>query len=168
MTDDDDGFGTDPEKLYRKDGKHTSAQAAHAVDTAQWERRVLEVVASYGTGPEGGCISDQVRGHYPEAPYSSITARFDSLEDKGLIARGPDTRVGKAGVQQLVMRAMVPEPDSDWCVRVRVKLDDGQVFIQAVNVRANNNMRVVHGRAKRKAVQVMVLSAEKMTGNVLE
>jgi hypothetical protein len=90
----------------------TSIAAAKSVDMTALERRVLDTIDGYGAT---GCISDQVQHVLGTLSYSSVTARFKSLEEKGEIVRGPDTRAGVSGRQQLVMRAMayahgVPPP----------------------------------------------------------
>jgi len=79
----------------------TSTAAHRSLDLTDLEQRVLDVIEAAGAT---GCISDEVRGTYPELSYSSVTARFASLENKGAIYRAGDTRSGKSGRQQLVMR----------------------------------------------------------------
>ena len=94
-------FGTEAYKLHRKDSIDTSVEAAHSVDTTSLEEMVYKEIASYG---KSGCISDEVLSKYPNFPYSSITARFASLERKGLIYRDGDKRKGNSGRKQSVMR----------------------------------------------------------------
>lgn len=81
----------------------TSLAAFKSIETelTELEQKVLDVISYYG---EEGCISDQVRGSFPELSYSSVTARFASLELKGVICRNGDTRAGMSGRQQQVMR----------------------------------------------------------------
>jgi hypothetical protein len=95
-----DLFGTEPHKLHRRDGPQTSKAAAHAVNTKGLEFLVLKTIGDYSDG----CIQDDVLDSYPHKPYSSVTARFKSLEEKGMITTGPDTRPGKAGKEQQVRR----------------------------------------------------------------
>jgi hypothetical protein len=102
MSDDDyDPFGTDPEYLHRADSPWTSVWAAHSVDTGKYERLVYDEICRYG---RHGCIPDDIIKTYRHLPYSTLTARPSALERKGLIVRGPDTRPGKSGNQQKVMR----------------------------------------------------------------
>lgn len=79
----------------------TSLAAYSSLELTELENKVLEVIALYG---EDGCISDEVRESFPELSYSSVTARFVSLEQKGAICRNGDTRTGASGRQQQVMR----------------------------------------------------------------
>jgi len=97
-----DLFGTEPYKLHRRVSPDTSVEAANSVDTSKLERMVYEAIKSFGPN---GCISDQVRERFPGLPYSSVTARFSALQEKCLIACGPDKRKGRSKRNQRVMRA---------------------------------------------------------------
>ena len=79
----------------------TSLAAYHSLDLSELEKMVLVVIEGAGAD---GCISDDVRAAYPSLSYSSVTARFASLESKGLILRAGDTMPGESGRQQKVMR----------------------------------------------------------------
>lgn len=79
----------------------TSIAAAKSVDMTHLEQVVLEVIKGFGVA---GCISDEVQALLPELSYSSVTARFKSLEERGEIVRDGDTRPGLSGRQQQVMR----------------------------------------------------------------
>lgn len=94
-------FGTEPRKLVRREDPLTSHVAAHAVDSTKLERMVLGAIASFGST---GCISDEVRAKFPDASYSSITARYKALRDKGLIEI-VGARPGKSSRPQRIMRA---------------------------------------------------------------
>lgn len=94
-------FGTEFFKLFRKNSPQTSFEAADKVDTSKLERIVYETIKSFG---DNGCISDQVLEIFPTFPYSSITARYKSLLDKGYIEI-TGVRKGKSGKNQRVMRA---------------------------------------------------------------
>jgi len=93
-------FGTPAFKLARREDPVTSHQAAQAVDTTKLERIVYEAIQSF---PEG-CISDDILGMFPNYPYSSITARYRALLDKGLIEVSGVKR-GKFGRNQRIMKA---------------------------------------------------------------
>ena len=96
-------FGTDPRKLVRNDSPQTSKDAAHAVDTTNLERLVLGTIAAFGTR---GCISDDVLHALDGLPYSSVTARYKALSDKGMIEYTGEQRQGKSGRNQRVMRVV--------------------------------------------------------------
>ena len=94
-------FGTPAFKLARREDPVTSHQAAQAVDTTKLEQMVYEAIKSF---PDG-CISDEILAMYPQYPYSSITARYRALLDKGLIEVSGVKR-GKFGRNQRIMRAL--------------------------------------------------------------
>ena len=94
---------TPPFKLVRAEGPETSREAAYSIDTTRMESLVLAVIASFGSR---GCISDEVRGALSDKQfsYSSVTARYKSLAEKGLISY-KGTRAGTSGRSQRVMVA---------------------------------------------------------------
>ena len=94
-------FGTEPFKLVRNQDPATSHQAAQAVDTTKLEQMVYEAIKSH---PDG-CISDEILEMYPNYPYSSITARYRALLDKGFIEVSGVKR-GKFGRNQRIMKAV--------------------------------------------------------------
>ena len=94
-------FGTEPFKLARLNDPTTSHEAAQAVDTTRLEKMVYEAIKSH---PDG-CISDDILDMFPNFPYSSITARYRALLDKGFIEVSGVKR-GKFGRNQRVMRAL--------------------------------------------------------------
>jgi len=98
----DQPFGTDPHTLHRRDSPLTSRAAAYSVDTTKLEKLVYDAIRAYGAA---GCIAADLLAQFPHKPYSSITARFRALEDKGLITCGPDTRERAGHRAQRVMRA---------------------------------------------------------------
>jgi hypothetical protein len=93
-------FGTPAFKLARREDPTTSHQAAQAVDTTKLESLVYEAIKGF---PDG-CISDEILAMYPNYPYSSITARYRALLDKGLIEVSGVKR-GRFGRNQRVMKA---------------------------------------------------------------
>ena len=93
-------FGTPAFKLARREDPTTSHQSAQAVDTTKLEQMVYEAIKSH---PEG-CISDEILEMYPNYPYSSITARYRALLDKGFI-EVTGVKRGRFGRNQRVMRA---------------------------------------------------------------
>jgi hypothetical protein len=97
-------FGTASNKLVRTDDPDTSHQSANAVDSVKLEQLVYETIKKFG---DGGCISDQVRAMHPTYPYSSITARYRALLDKGFIVDTGERRKGKSGKSQRVLIARV-------------------------------------------------------------
>lgn len=100
-------FGTHPKKLARRDDPATSKAAAHATNTGRWESRVLEAIKHFG---RAGCIQDDVldRLHdlHGRLPYSTVTARFKALSEKGLIEYTGESRKGVSGRQSRVRRAV--------------------------------------------------------------
>jgi hypothetical protein len=94
-------FGTAPFKLVRNQDPTTSHQAAQAVDTTKLEQMVYEAIKSH---PEG-CISEEILAMYPNFPYSSITARYRALLDKGFI-EVTGVKRGRFGRNQRVMKAI--------------------------------------------------------------
>jgi hypothetical protein len=102
MTQQELSFGTDPQKLVRTQDPDTSHASANAVDTTKLEALVYEAIKKYG---DRGCISDQIRALYPAYPYSSITARYRALLDKGFIIDTGERRQGQSGRSQRVMKA---------------------------------------------------------------
>lgn len=96
-------FGTDPKILARVTDPDTSHAAALLVDSTKLEERVYWIIDGYGLT---GCISDEVRTHFPwNFPYSSITARYAALIRKGYIVDTGYRRPGKSGRLQRVMIA---------------------------------------------------------------
>ena len=94
-------FGTHSKKLVRKNDPDTSHKAAKSVNTTNLEKMVFDAIASYG---DQGCISDQILAQFSHLPYSSVTARYKALLDKGLIEDTGNRRAGKSGKQQRVLR----------------------------------------------------------------
>jgi hypothetical protein len=94
-------FGSPAFKLVRKDSPQTSVEAAQAVDSTKLEQIVYEAIKGF---PEG-CISDEILEMYPNYPYSSITARYRALLDKGFI-EVTGVKRGKFGRNQRVMKAV--------------------------------------------------------------
>ena len=92
-------FGTPAFKLVRKEDPTTSHQAAQAIDSAKIENMVYEAIKGF---PDG-CISDDLLAMFPQYPYSSITARYKALLDKGFIEI-TGVRTGKSGRKQRVMK----------------------------------------------------------------
>ena len=96
-------FGTDPHKLVRRDGMDTSRDAANEVCTTKLEEEVYNAIKCAG---RAGMISDEVRDAMPHVKsYSSVTARYKSLKEKGLIVATDGRRKGKSGRNQSVMVA---------------------------------------------------------------
>jgi hypothetical protein len=92
-------FGTDAKKLVRKNDPDTSRASANAVDTTKMEKLVYEAICGF---PDG-CISDDILAMFPQYPYSTITARYKALYEKGFITID-GVRKGKSGRNQRIMR----------------------------------------------------------------
>lgn len=93
-------FGTFWQTLVRKNAPVTSVEAAASLDSASMEQRVYEVIATF----QDGCIQDEVLQILHNYPYSSVTARFKKLLDRGYIIDTGLTRPGKSGRQQRVLK----------------------------------------------------------------
>jgi len=102
-------FGTSHHKLVRKNDPDTSKEAAKAVDSTRLEAMVYSAIKQFGTD---GCISDEIRDLFTGMPYSSITARYRALLDKGLIIDTGARRPGKSGRRQRVMKVINVEQHS--------------------------------------------------------
>ena len=96
-------FGTEPRKLVCTDALDTSRASALAVDTPMLEAMVYETIKKFG---EQGCISDQILALHPSYPYSSITARYRALLDKGFIVDTGERRKGQSGRNQRVLKTL--------------------------------------------------------------
>ena len=97
-----DLFDTPAYKLVRRDDPSTSHDAAEQLDVSRMERVVLYEILSYG---HVGCISDDVLERLPNIRYSTVTARYKQLKEKGLVITDHRKRKGKSGRQQLIMWA---------------------------------------------------------------
>lgn len=95
-------FGTSAKKLARSNDPDTSKDAASSVDSTKLEAMVYEAISRFG---EAGCISDEIRDLFPDMPYSSVTARYRALLDKGFIIDTGARKPGKSGRSQRVMKA---------------------------------------------------------------
>jgi len=91
---------TNPKTLRRTNDPFTSHEAANKIDAGRMETIVYGVIDSFG---ESGCISDQVLYALPEYRYSSVTARYKALKDKGLVIVDGRTIKGESGRGQLIM-----------------------------------------------------------------
>ena len=91
-------------KLHRKDAPQTSVEAAYALQTTPMESIVLDCIGSLG---QLGCIQDDVLRSLPDYAYSTVTARFKSLCEKGLIEYTGEKRKGRSGRNQRVMRKKI-------------------------------------------------------------
>ena len=98
----DNMFDTPAYKLVRKDDPITSHEAAQSVDVNNMERIVLNIIQGHGLS---GCISDEVLELLPSYRYSTVTARYKALKEKGLVMVDDRKRKAKSGRNQLIMWA---------------------------------------------------------------
>jgi hypothetical protein len=91
---------TNPITLRRNNDPYTSHESANKVEANQMEKIVWEVIDSFG---ETGCISDQVQYALPEYRYSTITARYKALKEKGLVIVDGSAVKGESGRKQMKM-----------------------------------------------------------------
>ncbi len=97
-----DLFDTPAYKLARTHDPVTSHEAAQSVDTSHMEQVVLEAIQDFGAD---GCISDQVLAKLSHHRYSTITARYKQLKEKGLVSVDHRKRKAISGRSQLIMWA---------------------------------------------------------------
>ena len=86
-------------KLARSGDPSTSHDAADQLDVNRMEKKVLQAINMF---PDG-CISDDVLDRMSHIRYSTVTARYKQLKEKGLVIVDGTKRKGKSGRQQLVM-----------------------------------------------------------------
>jgi DNA-binding transcriptional ArsR family regulator len=91
---------TNSKTLRRNNDPFTSHESASKVDSTSMENIVCEVIDSFG---EAGCISDQVQYALAQYRYSSVTARYKALKDKGLVIVDGRTVKAESGRKQLIM-----------------------------------------------------------------
>lgn len=97
-----DLFDTPAYKLARNLDPSTSHDAADQLDVNRMERLVYSVIITFG---KDGCISDDVLRALSMHRYSTVTARYKQLKEKGLVFTDHRKRKGESGRQQLVMWA---------------------------------------------------------------
>ena len=97
-----DLFDTPAYKLVRNDDPSTSHDAAEQLDVNKMEQTVLAAITTFGVN---GCISDDVLSLLSSYRYSTVTARYKQLKEKGLIRVDSRKRKGQSGRKQFVMWA---------------------------------------------------------------
>ena len=96
---------TDPSRLHRSDAPDTSVAAAHAVDVKGLEKVVYDTLRSSSKAMISDEIRQAVRIEHGIDSYSSVTARFKSLHEKGLLDFTGNKRPGQSGRLQREMFA---------------------------------------------------------------
>ena len=86
--------------LYRTDNPDTSVLAVCSIDVNRLEYSVLAAIRKLGP-----CISDEVREQFPSLSYSSVTARYRALLNRGLIKDTGKRRKVNSVRKQRVMEA---------------------------------------------------------------
>ncbi len=86
-------------KLVRNNDPSTSHAAAEQLDVSKMEKKVLQTINMF----LDGCISDDVLDRMSHFRYSTVTARYKQLKEKGLVIVDGTKRKGRSGRQQLVM-----------------------------------------------------------------
>ena len=97
-------FETPTRYLFRSGDPDTSREAAESINAPRMESLVYDVINDFGIS---GCISDQVMGSNAlnGKTYSTVTARYKALWEKGLISYTGEKRRGHSGRSQRVMIA---------------------------------------------------------------
>ena len=99
-------------KLVRNEDPSTSHAAAESLDANRMEQIVLEAIQEFGVT---GCISDEVLSRLPHYGYSTVTARYKQLKEKGLVIVDHRKRTAISGRSQLIM----------WAAEFYVEEEDG-------------------------------------------
>ena len=81
-------------KLARSRDPSTSHDAADKLDVNKMERIVLAAITSFGSS---GCISDDVLNILPAYRYSTVTARYKQLKEKGFVLINDEPVLGAGG-----------------------------------------------------------------------
>ncbi len=102
MTQTDLDFSVPVYRVIRKGAPDTSIEAAMSADLRTNQEIVYEAIKSFGSA---GCISDEVQEYLKPMPYGSVTSHYGFLLEKGYIELTGETRPGKSGRNQRVMRA---------------------------------------------------------------
>jgi predicted transcriptional regulator len=97
-----DLFDTPAFKLVKRDDPSTSHDAAEQLDVNKMEMLVYKTIQSFGTE---GCISDDVCDLLSHKRYSTVTARYKQLKEKGLVSIDHRKRKASSGRQQHIMWA---------------------------------------------------------------
>jgi len=105
-----DLFDTPAYKLVRTNDPSTSHDAAEQLEVNAMERIVYNVIESFGAE---GCISDDVLDLLSHYRYSTVTARYKQLKEKGLVTVDHRKRKAESGRQQLVMWATKHYTEAD-------------------------------------------------------
>ncbi len=95
-----DLFDTPAYKLVRRDDPDTSHDAAESLPVSDMERIVADTIARFGAT---GAISDQIVDALPHLRYSTITARYKQLKEKGIICVDDRKQKAESGRQQHIM-----------------------------------------------------------------
>lgn len=100
----------DRRHLFRALDPETSRAAAYSIPLTEMEAEVYAVIKAAGPA---GIISDEVRRKFgPDISYSSVTARYKALKEKGRI-KIIGQRPGESGRKQSVMVAVDREVRHD-------------------------------------------------------
>ena len=95
-----DLFDTPAYKLVRREDPATSHDAAESINATEMESVVADAIWFFGAA---GCISDEVLKALPQHGYSTVTARYKQLKEKGIIVADGTKRKGVSGRGQMVM-----------------------------------------------------------------
>ena len=95
-----DLFDTPAYKLVRRDDPSTSHDAAESLNVTDMEAIVADTIKMFGAT---GAISDQVVDALPHLRYSTITARYKQLKEKGIICVDDRKLKAASGRQQFIM-----------------------------------------------------------------
>ena len=102
---------TEAFKLVRRGDPETSHEAAEMLDVTAMERVVYEAIKTFG---HAGCISDEVIDALPGYRYSTVTARYKQLKEKGwVIVDGRKMKASSGRFQQIMWAKDYYREDAD-------------------------------------------------------
>lgn len=115
--------------------------AYRTLDLPELELKTLEAIATFGAR---GCTQDEILDRFPSFTNETLTPRFAPLERKGLMYRAGDTRKGKAGRQQKIMRVvehlatvpMLPPTKKKRNPYVKGMMDAAKIIMKCTDLKA--------------------------------
>ena len=100
----DNIFGTDPIKLFKRDGPDTSEDAAKSLDTSRLEQIVYEVACKY----PNGCILEDFEKELSHMRVCSISPRISTLIEKGYLMDTGERKKASSGRNQRIIKVVKP------------------------------------------------------------
>lgn len=102
---DQDGNPVTHKGLARNEDPGTSHEAAEQVDASKLMERIYDVMLTFG---ERGCIGDEVDDLMPDVVPQSITPRYATMVNLGMIEVTGEKRLGHKCKRNQMVRRCVP------------------------------------------------------------